>query len=98
MPGIFFPWLTIGLKASHDSIEKSLQGQWREDQLFLLKENYESYRFIQSRIVRCDEAIEAQLKRMAACQQDGEYVALEPKATQFGHSFFYAFKVNERII
>jgi hypothetical protein len=76
----FLPLVDGRIKASHDIIEKSLQGQWREDQLFLLKENYESYRFFQSRIASCDRATEAQLQQMTARLQEGEITAMETKA------------------
>ena len=38
-------------------IKKSLQGNYREDHLFTLKQAVEAYDFFQSRIAECDEEI-----------------------------------------
>ena len=68
----FLPLVDGRIKASHEVIEKSLQGNWREEQLFTLEENYICYKFFQGRIAKCDQAIEAQLKQYAATQNEGE--------------------------
>lgn len=50
------------VKADRQTILKSLQGTWRSEQLFLLKECYHSYCYYKERIVVCDQEIEKQLK------------------------------------
>lgn len=76
----FLPLVDGRIKASADDIEKSLQGHWREDQLFLLGEHYESYQYFQSRIASCDRAIEEQLKQYAAMRQEGELSGSDAKS------------------
>jgi hypothetical protein len=50
------------VKANRETILKSLQGTWRSEQLFLLKECYHSYCYYKERIAVCDEEIERQLQ------------------------------------
>lgn len=46
------------IKASEETIRKSLQGHWRPEHLFTLKQSRESYRHYQEQIAACDEQIE----------------------------------------
>ena len=57
-----------GVKASEEEIVKSLQGNWREELLFVLKQEWESYRGFQKKIEECD----AELKKV--------YQSMESKA------------------
>jgi transposase len=50
------------VKADRDTILKSLQGTWRSEQLFLLKECYHSFCYYKERIAVCDQEIERQLQ------------------------------------
>jgi transposase len=50
------------VKADRQTILKSLQGTWRSEQLFLLKECYHSFCYYKERIAVCDQEIEKQLK------------------------------------
>ncbi|WPV65941.1 IS110 family transposase [Chitinophaga sp. LS1] len=75
----FLPFLDYRIKASHEVIIKSLEGNWRAEQLFTLEENYISYKFFQQRIITCEKAIEAQLQRYAAIQNEGEIPLIETK-------------------
>jgi transposase len=68
----FLPLIDGRIKADHGVIEKSLEGNWRAEQLFTLEENYTCYKFFQERIAKCDQAIEAQLQQYAAVQNEGE--------------------------
>ena len=45
------------IKASRQTVAKSLHGNWREELLFALRVALESYRFAQSKIAECDERI-----------------------------------------
>jgi len=56
------------VKASEEIIRKSLEGNWREEHLFILKQRLELYRYHQRQIHECDKQIEKLL------------VAFEPKA------------------
>ena len=50
------------VKASKEEIAKSLEGNWRPELLFLLRQQIEIYGAYQKRIQECDEAIQAHLK------------------------------------
>jgi transposase len=52
------------VKASKEDIAKSLEGNWRPELLFVLRQQMQIYRAYQKRIEECDEAIEAHLKTM----------------------------------
>jgi transposase len=60
------------VKASDEIIIKSLEGIWREEHLFALKQAYETYQFHQSQIRECDEQIKIQLAKLTAIVNDGE--------------------------
>jgi transposase len=49
------------IKASEETIRKSLQGNWRPEHLFTLKQSRNSYRHYQEQIAACDEEIEKQI-------------------------------------
>jgi transposase len=49
-------------KKSKEEIAKALVGNNRQDYLFGLKQEYESYQFLQSKIADCDKAIEKFMK------------------------------------
>jgi hypothetical protein len=46
------------IKASEETIRKSLQGNWRPEHLFTLKQSRKSYQHYQEQILACDEEIE----------------------------------------
>ena len=46
------------IKASEETIRKSLEGNWRGEHLFALKQSRQSYRHYQEQIASCDEEIE----------------------------------------
>src|SRR5579871_2816805 len=54
------------VKASRAVIAKSLQGNWREELLFVLKQEVEMYRMYQERITACDEKLQEQLRTLAS--------------------------------
>lgn len=58
------------IKASADEIAKSLQGNWRAEHLFALKQALALFDFIGLQLAECDAAIEAQLHSLQA--HDGE--------------------------
>lgn len=49
-------------RKSPATIAKALEGNWRQDHLFKLKQAVELYDFYQAKIAECDEQIEAHLK------------------------------------
>ncbi len=62
----FLKYVDKGIKADHVSIVKSLQGNWRTEQLYLLKDCYESYNYYKERIAACDVAIRHGLEKYQA--------------------------------
>jgi hypothetical protein len=54
------------IQASRDEIEQSLEGNWREELLFMLKQSLEMYDLYLEKIVACDQRVEAHLKTMTA--------------------------------
>src|SRR5438094_525319 len=53
------------IKASEETIRKSLVGNWRAEHLFTLQQSRESYQHYQEQISDCDEAIEKMLMAFA---------------------------------
>lgn len=53
-----------GIKASKEVLEKSLTGNWREDQLFNLKQSYDNYTFLEKQLRDCDQQSETIIKMM----------------------------------
>jgi hypothetical protein len=54
------------IRASKEDIASSLQGNWREELLFLLRQEVELYDLYQQRILECDRQVAAQLRRFAS--------------------------------
>jgi len=46
----FLPFIDYRIRADHQVIVKSLEGNWRIEQLFILEENYTCYKFFLERI------------------------------------------------
>ena len=51
------------IKASEEEIARSLEGNWQEDLLFLLKQEQEGYEFCQKQIAACDQRLERYLEQ-----------------------------------
>jgi transposase len=54
------------IQASRAEIARSLEGNWREELLFVLQQSLEMYDIYLEKIVDCDQRIEAHLKTMTA--------------------------------
>ena len=57
----FIPLLERNIKADHQTIIKSLEGNWRDEQLFLLNQCYTCFKFYKEQIAVCDAEIERTL-------------------------------------
>ncbi len=53
------------IRASREQVAKSLEGNWRPELLFVLKQEMEMYDTYQRRIAECDRELEAHLKSLA---------------------------------
>ncbi len=51
------------IRATEDDIVKALQGDYREEHLFVLQQAYEAYQFAHTQIAACDRKVEAWLKK-----------------------------------
>lgn len=59
----FLVYVDKNIRADHETIIKSLQGNWRSEQLFILEDCYKSYQYYKERIASCDATIEHQLQQ-----------------------------------
>lgn len=57
------------IRASKETIMKSLEGTWREEYLFTLQQAYDAYQFMHRQIQQCDEKIEQALQQKSTSQQ-----------------------------
>src|SRR6266699_2640730 len=65
------PWSLAALadpqvKASQEVIAKSLEGNWRQELLFVLSQEVEMYRMYQDKIGECDRELQEHLKQMVS--------------------------------
>ena len=70
-PENFLQFVDPRIKADHETIKKSLTGNWHNEYLFLLAENFDLYNFIQQRIICCENKIEENLQKQLAVQNEG---------------------------
>jgi len=64
------------IKASEEDIKKSLDGIWKEEYLFMLKQAHEEYTFYQNQINACEEKIKEQLLKQVAIVLDGDITSI----------------------
>ena len=62
-PENFLIYVDRNIRADKETIVKSLQGNWRGEQLYLLEDCYCNYQHYKERITACDAAIEKQLQQ-----------------------------------
>jgi transposase len=67
------------IKASKETLIKSLQGNWNDQQLFLLKQLYSTYQFLSKQIRDADLQIEKQVQALTASDHDGELPPINPE-------------------
>jgi transposase len=65
-------------KQSEEQIARALQGNWRDEHLFALKQAFESYNFQRRQLVKCDAVIEKYLKTLND-KSGGEILEPKPK-------------------
>ena len=70
-PKNFLPFVDSRIKASKDTIVKSLEGNWRAEHLFTLRSCYKLFQFHKQSIAECDVQIEQHLQRFDARQNEG---------------------------
>jgi hypothetical protein len=67
----FLPLIDVRIQASEEEIIKSLEGNWRHENLFLIKLCYLQYQQLQEHVRVCDKEVEAILGQMMAMQNEG---------------------------
>jgi transposase len=71
------------IRASSHQVAKSLEGNWREDLLFVLKQQVANYDHFQKQIGLCDEQLQAHLQRFpSADRPNRSAVAAQPSAAK----------------
>jgi transposase len=68
------------IKSTEEEIAKALEGDYREEHLFVLRQAYTAYQFVQRQIRECDREIERRLRELDK-KLDASQVPLPP-ATQ----------------
>lgn len=58
-----------GIKASRETLIKSLEGNWRADQLFTMRLAYKHYQFLQSQLEECDRESERVIQQYTQVEQ-----------------------------
>lgn len=66
------------IKASKEIMIKALEGYWREEHLFELKQCYEMYGILKDKIAECDLLIQQQIQRITASQNQGVLPEIDP--------------------
>ena len=57
------------VKASHEQIVKSLEGNYRTEHIFTLEQNLNYYEYLKSQIIKCDLKIESLISEMDKVQE-----------------------------
>jgi transposase len=65
-PWTLAAWVEPGVKATPEDIAKSLEGNWREELLFVLRQHVELYRIYQKKIADCDLELRQHLERLGS--------------------------------
>src|ERR1051325_163567 len=68
-------------RSTPSEMEAALQGDWREEQLFILQQARETYRFLEAQLARCDGQIEKVLQQIVAVGARGPSLVLPPNPT-----------------
>ncbi len=80
-PQNFLRYVDPRIRADKNTIMKSLTGNWRPEQLFLLEENYALHQLVEERIAICEQKIETFLQMQVAVNNEG-VIECEPVAVQ----------------
>lgn len=70
------------VKAPRKDILRALEGVWREECLFELKQATEYYDFLQKQLLECDQKIEEQLEYIVSKYNEGDITDIKKNATK----------------
>jgi len=65
-PQVLAAMVMPGVKATPEDITKSLEGNWREELLFVLRQHLELYRFYQEKITDCDRQLRKHVESLGS--------------------------------
>src|SRR6266699_1250909 len=68
-------------RSTPPEMEAALQGDWREEQLFILQQARETYRFVETQLARCDAQIEKVLQQIVVVAPRGPSLEPPPNPT-----------------
>jgi transposase len=77
-PQAFLHLVDGRIRASRQDISKSLEGIWKEEHLFELKQSFEFYHLYREKISECDQQIKAHLDKFP--KQESLQVPVKPKS------------------
>lgn len=60
------------IKANRDDVKRSLQGVWKEENIFELEQSFEMYHLYRFKIIECDKRIKNVLLQKSGGEQGGE--------------------------
>lgn len=80
----FLQYVDYRIKADHTTLVKSMTGNWREEHLFTLEQNYEMYKFVHKQIDKSENEIEKCLQKIAAVNNDGVIEPIGPPIRKNG--------------
>jgi transposase len=86
------------MKASREEIKKSLQAVWKEEHVFELAQSYEMYQVYRSKILACDQKIEALL--LGKAHEIGEHGPIStqgPVRSNKNNLSFHAREILEKL-
>jgi transposase len=85
------------IKASKQEIAKSLEGNWRDELLFVLRQSLELYEVYQNKIADCDRKIEAHLRTFDGKVDPICHPLAPPKRGKKAHSNAPAFDLRTEL-
>lgn len=62
------------IRSSAETVSKALEGDYREEHLFTLRQSLVRYRFLEQQIADCDREIARRTKELAGCAEEGATV------------------------
>jgi len=65
------------VKATEEEVARSLEGNWREDMLFELRQAVDAYDFIQKQMAECDQRLQKLMAELPAREVEAAVVAAE---------------------
>jgi transposase len=97
-PHVLIQLLDGRIKASREVVSKSLQGVWKEENLFELRQSFELYQIYRKKIKECDEQIRTHLE--ASCEPEQEVIqSIKAKAkTNKNNLSFDATEILQKIV